>query len=274
MTAECHGFSITGKMNDIQGTPLIPGMENIKQETRIWGPWATIGFGLIIGMAFLAAQALVAIAFFVTKIISDPSNLLQITENLSSNGLLLELAVFASAVVGVGLIIVFIKLRRNASITEYLGLKRISKRSSFILLAITIGLVILLYLSSFLPINPQNDEFTVEAYKTSVWPVLFWIATVIFAPAFEETFFRGFLFVGLKQSRIGSGGTIIVTALTWAMLHIQYDIYGMAFILILGIFLGIARLRTGSLWSPLMIHSFWNLIATAFTALYASGLIN
>jgi membrane protease YdiL (CAAX protease family) len=263
------------RMNDIQDASLHSGTENTKPETRVWGPWETIGFGLVVGMTFIAAQALVVVAFIATKIISDSTlNLLQITENLSSNGLLLALAVFASAIVGVGLIVVFIKLRRNANIAEYLGLRPISKKSSFILLAITIGLIILLESISIFLVNPQNDELMVEAYKTSVWPALLWIATVIFAPAFEETFFRGFLFVGLKQSRIGSAGTIIITALTWTLLHIQYDIYGMTLILILGIVLGIVRLRTGSLWSPLLIHSFWNLVAMVGTALYASGLIS
>ena len=275
MTADYHGFSITGSMNDIRDVSLHSGTENTKPETRVWGPWATMGFGLVVGMTFIAAQALVVVAFIATKIISDSTlNLLQITENLSSNGLLLALAVFASAIVGVSLIVVFIKLRRNANIAEYLGLRPISKKSSFILLAITIGLIILLESISIFLVNPQNDELMVEAYKTSVWPALLWIATVIFAPAFEETFFRGFLFVGLKQSRIGSAGTIIITALTWTLLHIQYDIYGMTLILILGIVLGIVRLQTGSLWSPLLIHSVWNLVAMVGTALYASGLIS
>jgi membrane protease YdiL (CAAX protease family) len=35
--------------------------------------------------------------------------------------------------------------------------------------------------------------------------------------------------------------------------------------------LGIVRLKTGSLWSPLLMHSVWNLVGMVETALYVSG---
>lgn len=112
----------------------------------------------------------------------------------------------------------------------------------------------------------------VDAYKTSVWPVLLGIAVVIFAPVFEEAFFRGFLFVGLEHSSIGPIGTIILTAVTWALLHIQYDIFGMVTILVLGVVFGIVRLKTGSLWSTILLHAIWNLVAIVGTALYVNGI--
>jgi hypothetical protein len=140
---------------------------------------------------------------------------------------------------------------------------------------ILLGVVIVLLLMSFgldqaFP-NSQNAMFEVNVYKASVIPILFWIAAVIFAPAFEESFFRGFLFVGLQQSRIGSAGAILLTAVAWAALHIQYDFYGMATVLVLGIVLGIVRLKTGSLWSTLLIHAAWNLASMISVALYVSG---
>jgi membrane protease YdiL (CAAX protease family) len=97
---------------------------------------------------------------------------------------------------------------------------------------------------------------------------------VIFAPLFEEIFFRGFVFVGLKQTRLGAVGTIALTSLTWALLHIQYDIYGMATILILGIAFGIIRFKTGSLWSTLFLHFIWNTLAMVSTILYINGIIH
>jgi membrane protease YdiL (CAAX protease family) len=114
----------------------------------------------------------------------------------------------------------------------------------------------------------------IDTYRTSGWPILLWLAVVICAPVFEESFFRGFLFVGLKKSRIGSVGTIALTALLWALLHVQYDVYVMSTIVVLGIILGIVRLKTGSLWGPLLIHSFWNLLAMAMTALYLNGMMS
>jgi membrane protease YdiL (CAAX protease family) len=65
-----------------------------------------------------------------------------------------------------------------------------------------------------------------DAYRNTAWPPLFWIAVVIFAPAFEEFLFRGFSFIGLQKSRLGSAGATILTALVWAVLHIQYNWLG------------------------------------------------
>ena len=114
----------------------------------------------------------------------------------------------------------------------------------------------------------------IEAYRTSRWVALFWVAVIIFAPGFEETFFRGFLFAGLRQSKIGVAGTIVITALGWALLHLQYDFFEIAIIFIIGIVLGIARYKTNSLWSPLIMHAFFNLAATIEVALNVNSLLN
>jgi membrane protease YdiL (CAAX protease family) len=51
-------------------------------------------------------------------------------------------------------------------------------------------------------------------------------------------------------------------SIVWSSLHIQYDFWGMSTIFMFGLILGIARLKTDSLWSPLLMHSLWNLAAT------------
>ena len=135
------------------------------------------------------------------------------------------------------------------------------------MIGICIGLEVLSGVADVFIGESQDSEFTTDVYNTSIWPVLLGIAIVVFAPAFEETFFRGFLFVGLRQSPIGTAGAIVLTAIMWALLHVQYDVYGMSVILVLGIVLGIVRSKTGSLWSPIIIHSFWNLFAVIGIAL-------
>jgi membrane protease YdiL (CAAX protease family) len=116
-----------------------------------------------------------------------------------------------------------------------------------------------------------EQEITLDLYTTSVWPLLLWIAVVILGPIFEETLFRGFLFEGFRQSRVGATGAIIITSVVFASLHIQYDIYSMGQILFLGIILGIVRWKTGSLWGPLLIHSLNNLLAMVLVALTVNG---
>jgi membrane protease YdiL (CAAX protease family) len=90
---------------------------------------------------------------------------------------------------------------------------------------------------------------------------------VVGAPLVEETFFRGFLFRGLAASPLGGPATIVVTSLAWAAIHLQYDLYDMGTIFLLGLLLGAFRLITGSLWPPLLMHALVNLLATIQVAI-------
>ncbi|MFC1958577.1 lysostaphin resistance A-like protein [Chloroflexota bacterium] len=242
---------------------------------RVWGFWATAGFGLVISVVYFVTAIIVAVAFIVVRIISGSTfSLSQLGETLGDNGLFLSLATFATTIVCVGLITIIVKVRRGATIVEYLGFRRITRKTMFIFLAVSAGFIILSDCLSLILGKPLNSEFMVNTYNTSVWPPLFWVAVIIFAPAFEETFFRSFLFEGFRQSRIGLIGTIGLTALIWAILHMQYDIYGIVTIFVTGILLGIVRFKTGSLWSPLLMHVFFNFVATLQVAININSLVS
>jgi uncharacterized protein len=250
----------------VTGTP--------KQDNGLWGGWPTIGLAAAILAIYFIVQSLVAIAFVVGRLInSSGSTSLQISE-LQTNGNLISIATIVSAIIGIVFIFLFIKIHKGAGIRNYLGLKSIPKNTFLLLLAVLIGLIILLSLLGQV-LNVEHDTgFTVDAYKTTTWPALLWISAVVLAPLFEESFFRGFVFVGLKQTRIGSVGTIALTSLAWALLHIQYDIYGMVTILVLGIVFGIVRLKTGSLWSTIFLHSMWNAFGMVIVALYVKEILH
>ena len=252
-----------------------PAEERHQPDRRLWGPWATFGFGLAIGIVFFIVQSLVAVVFVIQKIVSDETlGLYQLLETLISDGLLLSLATIISSIAGVGLTIVFVKVRGKASIAEYLGFRPITKKTALVLTAVTLALTVLSLIIESLLGKPLGSDYMVNVYNTSIWPGFLWIAVVVFAPAFEEIFFRGFLFEGFRQSRLRVAGTIIVTAIMWALLHIHDDLYGITTIFVLGIVFGIARYKTGSLWSTLLMHAFWNLLAMLATALYVNGIIS
>ena len=107
----------------------------------------------------------------------------------------------------------------------------------------------------------------ITVYKTEQWPPLLILALVVGAPVGEELIFRGFLFRGLAES-IGVVATIIVTSLAWAIIHTQYDIYGIGTIFLVGILLGIIRHMTGSTTLTIFLHAVMNAIATVEVALY------
>jgi len=177
---------------------------------QVWGPWATVGFGLAVGMVFLVTQVLVVSAFVVVKLASDPKlDVPQLTESLSMNGLVLALSVCASAsaVVCVGLILLIIKLRKGTTIAEYLALSPVTGKMILSLSALCVGCVILSDGLTFLLGKAIVPQFMIDVYRTNVWPPILWFAVILAAPAFEEVFFRGFLFEGFRRSCIGNAGT-------------------------------------------------------------------
>ena len=233
----------------------------------VWGGWTTVGFGAAIFAIYFVTQSIVAIVFTVTKLINNPSLPAgQAISALSSDGLLISIVTIVSAIAGTGFIILFIHIRKGPGIADYLGFKSMRSRTYGMLALVILGLAVLSFIADYFFNTPRDTSFTVDAYQTSRWPVLLGIAVVLFAPVFEECFFRGFVFVGLRASKVGAVGAIVLTALAWALLHLQYDVYGMTTIFVLGIVFGIVRLKTGSLWSTLILHMAWNLIAIVAVA--------
>jgi len=86
------------------------------------------------------------------------------------------------------------------------------------------------------------------------------LAVCVLGPTVEELIFRGWLF-GWLQPRIGAAITIGVTAASWAVLHYSYGWQVILVILVDGILLGVARWRTRSVITPIIMHMLYNLYA-------------
>lgn len=61
-----------------------------------------------------------------------------------------------------------------------------------------------------------------------------------------------------------------MTSAAWAVIHVQYDWYGMAVIFVTGIVFGIARKKSKSLLTTILMHSYMNMIATIETVVFLS----
>ena len=57
-------------------------------------------------------------------------------------------------------------------------------------------------------------------------------------------------------------GGVVVTSALWAAMHLQYDSFGIVAVFCIGLVFGTARVRTGSLIVPLILHALQNLMAT------------
>jgi hypothetical protein len=119
--------------------------------------------------------------------------------------------------------------------------------------------------------RPLVPPVMVESWRTADWRALFYVAIVVAAPLVEETLFRGFFFAGLAGSRFGPTLAIALPAAVWTLLHVQYDAFDQSFVFVLGLVLGVARWRTGSLATCLVAHGLVNLVATLEVAAVAGG---
>jgi CAAX protease family protein len=88
------------------------------------------------------------------------------------------------------------------------------------------------------------------------------LASVLLAPLLEEIIFRGCAFRMWRHAAPGKYGTLLLTSLLFMLIHVgqySYPLLGLMFLL--GMLLGIAREKTGSLLVPLIIHTLNNLFS-------------
>jgi len=234
---------------------------------------ATLGFSAIITALYCVLQILVATVFVSLAKAEHPELDLEVyARSLSSNGLCIGVMAVVSGLICTPLTLLLTKLRKNISVRNYIGFKEPSKREWVKWLLILAAFLFLSDGVSLLLHQPIVPPFMLDAYKTaSSLPVLLF-SIVVVAPIFEEVFFRGFLFQGIRYSRLGPIGAMGITSLVWAVIHLQYDIYGMATVFALGLLFGIARLKTDSIHLLMVMHSFVGLVATMETVFYVRSL--
>ncbi len=240
-----------------------------EMKAKPWGLWTTLGFSAIIFILFLALQFFTVMAFVSAEKTQHPDSDLQAyAKSLSTNGLCIAMMVIVSGLICTPLTLFFARLRKNTSFKEYIGFREPLKREWLEWLLILAAFLVLSDGTSYLLRQPIVPPFMVEAYKTaSSFPALL-LAVVVVAPIFEEIFFRGFLFQGIRYSRLGPVGAVGITSFIWAVIHLQYGIYGIAIVFVLGLLFGIARLKTESIHLLMVMHSVVGIVGTLETMLY------
>lgn len=96
-----------------------------------------------------------------------------------------------------------------------------------------------------------------ELARSRGWWVLL-LAAGVGAPLAEELLFRGFLFSGLRGSPLGFFGAALVSAVFWTSLHMTYSVYGLALLLVIGIYFAWLRERSGSIIPSMTAHGVYN----------------
>jgi len=254
-------------------TTLFPEspVEIQKNSNKPWGFWATIGFSLIAFIVMSIVQGIVLILYAINQGVDIDINNDELAESINKfalDGDLLGLAEIPAAIIGVSLILFFASLRKPLSTKNYLHLHWPGTGTILKWLGIMFLGMIAMQIA-MVSLGAETPSFMTDVYGSTEHKWVLWIAVIIGAPFFEEFLFRGFLFEGLKHflskitnARIGTIITVISTAGIWAVIHMQYGWAEISSIFFVGILLGIARLKTGSLYVPIAMHMMMNLLAS------------
>lgn len=161
------------------------------------------------------------------------------------------------ALLSIGLI-VFVAKKKKLSYKYDLGLVLPNWKN----LTLWVVLFILLIALEDFVFNQFSDNIT-ESWKekyTAPQMLLRGIGIVILAPISEELMFRGLLFWRIKNSRLKTIGAIIIPAILFSVIHIQYsELLTLGVIFIDGLFYGLARHFSKSVVLAITLHSLSNL---------------
>ena len=232
-----------------------------------WGSWASLGI-IILSLALFTGINIVVFQGFVSY--ADHRSLSGSIEQFITNnyGLIFIAGSLFSHPLCILLIVLFSSLRRGYPLREYLALVQPpGKESARWFIACLIYVLCSDALTTSLH-RPVVNDFMVKAYTTSHSIPLYFLVLVLTAPLFEELLFRGFMYQWLVHTRLGYAGTIVLTSLAWAVIHLQYDLYEISSIFVFGLLLGYARRCTGSLYVTCAMHSTANLVAFIESAVY------
>ena len=154
---------------------------------------------------------------------------------------------------------------------EYLALNWPPRQEVVIALVSLVVLLPLLDVMAYLAGQPIIPPFMVDIYRnakaTGALPLL-WLAVVVAAPVAEEIVFRGFIFRGwVRPSQRPMVGILLVTTF-FAVIHIQYNWFGILQVFLIGFLLTWTRWRSGSTLLSMLLHFITNFYAMLQVIIY------
>ena len=158
---------------------------------------------------------------------------------------------------------------------DYLALvppdRRVALQAVLALVVFVMGFDAITYLIG----NDVVTPFQIDLYKNAAASnslLIMWAALVIAAPVGEEIVFRGFLYRGWTPTPRAVWPAIVVISVFWAVIHTQYDWFGVFQIFLIGILLGWVRWRSGSTLLTIGLHALINAWATIQTIIKVNWL--
>jgi membrane protease YdiL (CAAX protease family) len=166
-----------------------------------------------------------------------------------------------AACAGAGAVILAAAYRSRTSVADYLALVRPRGRAAEVVLASVAAFAVAMLMVYGLAFA-LDIEYVSSWPKTLTWlTVVRWIDRAVVVPVWEELLFRGLMYRGLAQSRLGTWGAIGVTTVLFALVHFAaepWDWLRLFNVTVMGLTLGWLRAHTASLLPPIVVHAIWN----------------
>jgi membrane protease YdiL (CAAX protease family) len=154
--------------------------------------------------------------------------------------------------------LVLLAQRTGMRARDYLGWTLPRRADVIIGLVAVAGFIVLANAASMVAGRSLVTAFQSDIYTTAAaqgWLVALWIAVIVLTPAGEETLFRGFLFRGWFREPKDAWPAIVLTALLFALMHVQYDWFVIAQVFCFGLLLGWMRWVSGSTLLTILLHA-------------------
>lgn len=182
--------------------------------------------------------------------------------SLIFNGDLVAQEALWSGLIGVALIVVTVALwkRKNTAIFLGLHLPHALQFAKWIGIFLLLGVAVEL-ITRYIP--GFESDFMAQVMGSTTNKVVLFIAIGLVAPLFEEFLVRGLLFGSIRYMA-DEHVTVALTAGVFTLMHMQYDVAILMLILPMGVVLGYARSRSGSIWVPVVLHVLNNSASVLF----------
>lgn len=231
------------------GEQIMPSGEARRSEV----PWSVRDVWLGVIMAVVIVAAAWGVAYLLFSLSDSPVSDLWIALFMALTELLFLVPVW------------WFVVRKYRASTKTLGFVRFKPS----VVAAGFGLLIAFYFFNGLyayllrrvGLQEQTDLTPVLRELSTPWPLI--LTGVLIAPLAEETFFRGFVFAGLR-ARYDWRWAAAISAALFAAAHMEITFFIPAFIL--GYLFAYLYQRSNSIWPGMIIHFLMN--AIAFTIMY------
>ena len=226
---------------------------------KVWGLWATLAFAIL---AFLLGQAMGYAATLAMMRNLTPAQ-------FESDGTAVAIYTLVSNPVEIVTLVLATRLAGTDALA-YLGLdvpawRDVAVATAGLLVVIAAGDALTFALGKELvPAFQVEWHRTARADGTLPW---LWLAIIVAAPAGEVLLFRGFLVRGFIHEPRDAVPAIILIALIWSILHVQYDSFGTVLVFAIGVLFGFVRWRTGSTTLVILLHMLLNLESVVETVI-------